>query len=148
MAIALFVATPGQTMPPIQTMGITTKVRLGQRMAKIAFKRSKHPKPVGASLICSSQIVSASNVPKTSPVTTSWGYQWFQRGIHAEANLFSRSIPGLYRGAKVFVYRERKDGSLADSKPCLGCRTILIEHQVKSVTYFFEGQWVTERLDG
>ena len=128
-------------------MSVVPKVSsFGCRMAKVASNKSTYRKPVGAALLHKQRTVLGWNAQKSSPYVSKF-YKERSRGRHAEAALFRNIIPGTFRGAKVFVYRERKDGSLALSRPCEGCMNILRLHDVKQVTYSTnEGGYVTERL--
>ncbi len=115
-------------------------MKFGIRMARSAARRSVHRKPMGAALLRGNQIIVAHNNPKSAPFTH---YYWpYPVGIHAEAALFRGIVPGL--GGHVFVYREKKDGSLGISKPCAGCWKILQQNDIAKVTYFDGAEWVTD----
>lgn len=118
----------------------------GKRMAVAAAKQSKHRWKVGACLIDGPRLVVAHNAKKTSPfVSKVRGYHEGSH-LHAEAALFGRSQTGAFRGAAVYVYRERKDGSPGLSRPCGGCIQVLRQHQIRKVIYSTPEGWVTETL--
>lgn len=63
------------------------------------------------------------------------------RTMHAELH----AIIGLAKedtmGATIYVYREHKDGSPANSKPCQYCQMIIKEAGIKKVCYTDDGQY-------
>ena len=123
------------------------KMPFGMQMAQVAFQRSKHNKPVGAALVKGGKIILASNSYNESNITKKYDEILGHKcGLHAEAALFGRTPAGEYDGAKVFVYRERKDGTLAMARPCAGCEIILNLHGIKKIYFTTPDGWEMEKL--
>lgn len=60
--------------------------------------------------------------------------------VHAEINLILQTMkmPQHLRPTEIYVYRETKDGNLANSKPCSGCMASLITNGFKKIWYTHE----------
>lgn len=48
----------------------------------------------------------------------------------------------ILRGATIVVYREDKNGNMANSKPCVACTALIKECGFKNVTYSTPTGWV------
>jgi tRNA(Arg) A34 adenosine deaminase TadA len=97
---------------------------------------------MGAAYIESSRIIIASNDKKTHPLSKEYDSRW--NWLHAEHNLL-RNIVDASEGV-VYIYREKKCGSLANARPCSGCMRLLKDRGVRKIVYTIENTWVTERL--
>ena len=52
------------------------------------------------------------------------------------------------RDCELYVYRQKKDGSLALSKPCQYCEQLISESTIKEVHYTVTNGYRTEKLNG
>ena len=100
------------------------------RLAKNVSKLSSHPKhKLGAVLVVNGKPVSAGhNQIKTHPEA-----KW--TGLHAEIQAIKTYGKDSAKGSSIFVYRERKDHSVALAKPCSDCMNALKQFGVKWVFY-------------
>ena len=67
---------------------------------------------------------------------------------HAETNLY-RKIKFLdldFSDVIVYIYRELKDGTLAESSPCRSCAQLLRDAGIKTVCHTVTGGYVEERF--
>ena len=119
------------------------KLPFGLAQARVGFRRATFRKhPMGAAYVDAGLVVIASNVQKTHPLSKEYESRW--EWLHAEHNLL-RNISNASKGI-VYVYRETKDGHLAMSRPCDGCRRLLLDRGVKKVIYTIQDSWATERI--
>lgn len=66
------------------------------------------------------------------------------KSIHAE---FMASInTNKIEGATAYVFRQQKDGTWANSKPCSSCWDYLMDLGIKEVVYSFEGSFRKEKV--
>lgn len=111
------------------------------RLARNVSKLSPHRKyKIGAVLVINGKPISVGhNQSKTHP-------QALYTGLHAEIQALKASGKSKLKGSIVFVYRNRKDGSLAIARPCKNCMKELKEFGVKRIFYtcdeypFFESE--------
>jgi deoxycytidylate deaminase len=66
---------------------------------------------------------------------------------HAEMDALRWTRRHYVRKARLVVVRLRRDGSYGDSRPCSHCikRIMRYHSNVSSVTFFENGEWLTER---
>ena len=103
------------------------------RLAKNVSKLSQHPKhKLGAVLVVNGKPVSVGhNQHKSHPEAK-------YTGLHAEIQALKSSGKERIKGSSIFVYREKKNGSIGMSKPCKDCMSKLIKFGVKWVFYTIE----------
>jgi deoxycytidylate deaminase len=73
-----------------------------------------------------------------------------KESIHAEMEALRTSGKDCLRGANIFVYRERKNGSLGMARPCENCMEKLKEFGVRKVFYTIDEfpYWKMEKING
>ncbi len=103
------------------------------RLAKNVSKLSQHPThKLGAVLVVKGKPISVGhNQYKTHPEAK-------YTGLHAEIQALKSSGKDIIRGSTMFVYREKKDGSLGLSKPCKDCMKELKKFGIKWICYTIE----------
>ncbi len=69
---------------------------------------------------------------KTHPLTEKFGKF---NTIHAEIDCIVGNNRDLLKDSTIYVYREKFDGSVAISKPCNMCESILRQFGIKKVIY-------------
>lgn len=55
--------------------------------------------------------------------------------IHAEFNAILGLLPYELKGSTMYVYREHKDGTLAEAKPCPSCQKLIQDCEIKEVFF-------------
>lgn len=88
-------------------------------------------------------VASACNVIKTHPVQQR--YSSHVCSIHAEAAAVIKAKSNTI-GTVCYSVRIRPDGTLAISKPCPSCRSVLIDAGIRDVVYFDGNFIVKERI--
>lgn len=98
---------------------------------KTAFKSQHHRWRLGAVLVHSREILSASpNLPRL------YGKE---RGICAETRLITKSI---INGTVIYVARVKADGTLGLARPCEDCMRLIRSRGIRTVYYTNEtGSW-------
>lgn len=61
--------------------------------------------------------------------------------IHAELDAILGLAKEDLEGSTIYVYREHKDGSPANSKPCQYCQMLIKQAGIKKVCYTDDGQY-------
>lgn len=110
-------------------------------MAKdISSKSDHHSHKIGCVIAKGNRILGTGwNVLKTH---TKSPHRY--KSIHAE---FMASLnSGKISGATAYVFRQQKDGTWANSKPCTSCWKYLIDLGLKEVVYSYEGSFKREGL--
>lgn len=119
------------------------KLPFGLRMAKAALKQTKFPrKPVGCALIKGPKILLGANSLKTSPLAVELGSR--KGRIHAEVSVL-KNLDNNH-GGKLYVYREKKDGSLGLARPCDSCMKIIQSKGIKTIFYSTPNGFAKEKL--
>ena len=103
------------------------------RLAKNTSKLSPHPRhKLGAVLVVNGKPISVGhNQYKTHPEAPFVG-------LHAEIQAIKNSGKDRIKGSSIFVYREKKDGSIGISKPCKHCMRQLKKFGVRWIFYTIE----------
>lgn len=103
------------------------------RLAKNISRLSQRPRhKLGAVLVVKGKPISVGhNQYKTHPEAK-------YTGLHAEIQAIKSSGKERIKGSSIFVYREKKDGSLGISKPCKDCMRQLKEFGVRWVFFTIE----------
>lgn len=110
------------------------------KLCKKLLPHSEHPQHKHAAVISyKSDVISVGfNKMKTSPrVYHKWGR------IHAEAAAILAARTDL-SGCDIYVYREKKDGTPAMSRPCPSCWLLLREVGIKRVYYSIDNDFRSE----
>ena len=67
---------------------------------------------------------------------------------HAEINIYRKirflNLP--FKDVTVYIYRELKDGSLALSKPCIGCEKALLSLGIRTICWTDKDGYVEKRF--
>lgn len=104
---------------------------------------------IGAAIVKKNTVVAVGvNTEKSHPIQKKYNRQRHFRveihhNLHAEMAALLRTDEDL-RGATVYVYREDKDGKLANCKPCPACQAALYKRGVREVRYTTETGFVHE----
>lgn len=110
--------------------------------ARLASSKSDHHShKIGCVIAKGNKVLGTGwNVLKTHPKSP---HQY--KSIHAE---FMASIAAgdAIEGATAYIFRQQKDGTWANSKPCASCWKYLMELGIKEVVYSFEGYFKQERV--
>jgi len=107
------------------------------KLARAASLKSDHDEHKLGAVLCDSKgrVVSASPnyMFKTHPI-----YDKISplRTLHAEASCILKTRHKTnFQKLQLFVYRELKDGSLANSRPCDGCMKLIKRYGIKTVWF-------------
>lgn len=124
------------------TADISTKDRSAISRAVSAAKSSEHHKyRVGAAVLVSGRIVSASNrfrnAPHEAPPT--------EQSVHAEVRAVLRAC-SQGRGGTIYVARLGARGRLLPSHPCARCMPVLVEAGIKRIVWYDGLTWRSRRL--
>lgn len=69
------------------------------------------------------------------------------KAMHSEvAALLACKNKSLLKKAVMIVYREARDGTMANSRPCSVCMAILKDSGLKTIMFSTPNGWVEERL--
>ncbi len=101
-------------------------------LAKKLSEKSDYHHKIGAVIVKKNRIVGIGfNKPaKTHPASN----QPFKT-IHAELDAILDSEREDLEGSTLYVYRELKDGSLANAKPCVHCQELINRYKIKKVFF-------------
>ena len=122
--------------------------------AKIA-KLSNHPRvKIGCVVVEHGRIISsgANSYTKTHPIQKRLDKLRFDGETTAKVHAEVAALVPLIKNktdlskARIYVYREHKDGSLGCSRPCCGCMSLIKECGIKRVLYTNNEGYVCEDL--
>lgn len=125
------------------------------RFAKKAAQKAEHYRYyVGAALFYKDKLISTgcNYLNKTHPLCNE---ETYGRPVtmHAEVNAlikarnFLNSLTDAQRKKLIMVtYREIKDGSCANSRPCSGCMSILKKNNIKTIIYTIDNGYTVEEI--
>ena len=104
--------------------------------------RSKH----AALLTIKSRVLATGvNQYKTHPMMARYCKHPEAVSLHAEIDCLTKALrrygTELVRHSSLYVARVTKDGSLANSQPCVGCQRAIDAFQVKTVYYTTKEGW-------
>ena len=124
------------------------------RVAKNTALSSNHPRyKLGAVVVHKHQIIStgSNNFYKSHPMQVELNKKRFDaqiRGaIHAEVAALLPLINKVdLSNATIYIYREHKDGTLAMSRPCKGCMSIIRECGIRKIYYTTDKGFAKEVL--
>ena len=110
------------------------------RLAKLASRKSKHKVKVGCVLVMHGKPVAMGfNRIKSHPRSRKCC-----KTLHAEMDAIISSQTDL-TGGVAYVYREKFDGSLGLSRPCLSCYKALSQAGIKKIYYSTASGYSIER---
>ena len=113
------------------------------RLARLASLKSKYKIQVGCVLTMHGKPVSIGfNRIKSHPRSRK-----NCKTLHAEMDAIISSQTSLVGGV-AYVYRERFDGSLGLSRPCMGCYKALSKAGIKKIYYSTNSGYAIERIIG
>jgi len=123
------------------------KLRLKQKYFDLAKKlsfKSDHRCKLGCVIIKKSKILGVGfNKLKTSPRSTH-PYQM----IHAELDaILNVSDTNDLVNSELYIYRQTKDGILANSFPCVYCQYLLKNFKIKTVYYTTPNKYEVKLLE-
>lgn len=82
------------------------------------------------------------NQTKTHPNIKKWSEV---KTLHAEMNAcFKIKNKDLLKDCEIVVYREDRQGNMANSRPCDVCQVMFREYGIKKVTYSTASGWKEE----
>jgi cytidine deaminase len=116
-------------------MIIDSLIKQMQKLASRVEKQSSYRYKVSAVIFNKRKIISFGiNKIKTSPELK----KYFKYGTcHAEIDAVMHSMTDV-KGYSIFVYRETRDGKLANAKPCPQCVQFLKENGIKYAYWTME----------
>lgn len=118
------------------------KLPFGLLQARKGFLNSRFKrKPVGCAYIQGSKIIIGSNDIKTSPLSAMLGSR--KNRIHAEVFVLKQIKEG---DGVLYIYRERKNGSLGLARPCQSCLKLIRQKGIKRIVYSTYGGFAKEKL--
>lgn len=113
------------------------------RIAKIISKKSDHKHQIGSCLVKGNKVISTGfNRNKTSIRRSNNEYNF----IHSETDCLASVLSFECENATMYIYRELKDGSLANSRCCEGCLQALRKAKVKKIYYTIDNGFCEEYL--
>ena len=122
----------------LQDVGpIKSSLKLAQTMSFL----STHPDfRLGAVLVKNGKIISkAFNCGKKSHPYIHRNGEFYNQTIHAElACILKVKNKERLQGATIIVYRERRDGHMANAKPCPMCEKLIRSYGIKKIIYSTE----------
>lgn len=112
---------------------------LAKRIAKNSVHRDHQ---VGAVITYKNRVLSVGfNKVKTHPKSHS---PWKTRHAEFDAVLALGNID--YSKCTIYVYRELKNGTMGNSKPCVWCQSMLSSIGLNKIVYSHESGWMTTTL--
>lgn len=111
------------------------------RTAKRASNQSSHYKAkIGATIVLGNYVVSNGCSQEKSHTRqhqydTRMNYHGTRSKLHAEIDALITSGRVDLTGAEIYVYREDKNGNIANSRPCVSCTQALKDAGVKHIYY-------------
>ena len=113
--------------------------------AKKASLASSYPRQkIGAVMVYGNKVIATGcNTYKTNPMQHKYNKLRFNKDcinngvVHAETALLLKTkyLDVDWSRVTIYVYRERKDGSLGLAKPCMACQIALEERGITEIYY-------------
>ncbi len=98
---------------------------------------------LGAVLVKGNRIISVGfNKDKTSVRRSNHPFA----AIHSETDCLASALPFEIENATMYIYRELKNGLVANAMPCRWCREALKKAKVKRICYTIENGYKEEEL--
>jgi deoxycytidylate deaminase len=112
---------------------------LAKKMSK--FSDHIHHK-IGGIIVYKSKIVSMGfNRMRTNPNSNA-----YNRHTHCELDCILRADREYLENSTIYLYRETKQGTPANSRPCCFCMVLLREAKITEVCYTNDGKFVKEKI--
>jgi len=111
-------------------------------LKRLSLRSNHHSHKISCLIIRSGKIIGRGfNMLKTHPHSPH--KNWNQ--VHAE---FHAVLNAGYdvEGATAYIFRQKKDGSLASSKPCPSCHEFLVKQGIAEIVYTFDKSYKMEKL--
>lgn len=111
-------------------------------LKRLSIRSNHHSHQISCIIIRGGKIIGRGfNMIKTHPNSPHKDY----KNIHAE---FAAVLNANYDvvGGTAIIFRQRKDGTLALSKPCTSCHQFLINHGIVEIIYSFENNFKMEKI--
>jgi len=118
------------------------KLPFGLNLAQRAFQKNPHRKKVTAAYIEGGTILIGSNSKKTDPMANLFGHRF--NHTHAELSVLKNVTDGSK--GKLYVYREKVDGSYGKARPCEFCMKLLQSKNIRTVIYTTDMGYARERI--
>ena len=113
--------------------------KIAKKLAAKSDVKQKH----GAVLVKGNQILGLGfNRNKTSVRRSNHPYAH----IHSECDALGSALPFETIGTTMYIYRETKDGALANSRPCIYCMQALKLAGVRKICYTVDQGYAIEKL--
>lgn len=110
------------------------------KLARNVSFHSNHRVRVGAVIVTNGKPISIGfNKLKTHPIYTKINHKRakYIQSLHAEMSALLSARTDV-SGATIYVYRERRDGSRGNAKPCPVCQLLLAEAGIKKIYFTTE----------
>lgn len=125
--------------------------RTAREVSKMSTFKSQH---IGCVFVYKNKIVSSGcNSNKTNPLQKKYNAIRFScdtpHSLHAETDAI---IPLLkrkdidWKHLKVYLYRERADGTIGGSRPCPSCMKMLKDNNIHNIYYTTDDGFAQERI--
>lgn len=111
-------------------------------LRKLSLRSNHHSHRISCLIVRGGKIIGRGfNMIKTHPHSPQKNF----KQIHAE---FAAVLDSCYdvEGATAYIFREKKDGTLAVSKPCPSCHEFLVKQGVSEIVYSFHDSFKKERI--
>ena len=109
---------------------------------KLSNKSTHHQHKIGAVIVKKNRVISVGfNKLKTSPRSN---HPW--KSIHSELDAILDVPRKDLKGSSIYVYREKRDGSLAMARPCEFCLQLIKEVGIDKLYYTGYNSYKTEVL--
>lgn len=121
------------------------------QIAKVISRMSTHHRfKVGALIVHKNKLISAgTNSNKSHPVQKRYdkvrGFKTYH-GCHAEVRAILNSKLSTLTDCTVYVYRETKNGTLGNSRPCPACLKMIRDYDIKTIYYTTDNGFCKEIL--
>jgi Cytidine and deoxycytidylate deaminase zinc-binding region len=136
------VSSPRYDLTHQTCMDTSDKIPFGLQLARKLWRKKAHRKRVAACYIEGNSITLGTNDFKTDPHARRYGHRYDR--THAELAVLKGITDGS-RG-KLYVYRERQDGSWGLARPCEFCLKMLQEKNIRRVVYTTPDGVASERF--
>ena len=122
------------------------QANLVEKIKTIASRAQHSQFRIGAMILVKGIPISfgSNHQTKTHPLMKQYDEH---KTIHAELSAILKvKDKTILNGATMVVYREHKNGELANSKPCHACSAILKDFGFKTIIYTNNNKWNIEKI--
>jgi deoxycytidylate deaminase len=119
------------------------KIKFFELAKKLSQKSDYNRCKLGCVIVKKGRILGVGfNKAKTSPKANN-----FNKSIHAELGaILNAGILTDLAGSDLYVFRQTKDGILANSFPCVHCQDLIREAKIKTVFYTDKNKYEMRRV--